>query len=76
METGWLMPEQLAGAVCSAQWEMSKTPEVPGGWAGAHWSGQQALSVQGDVEFALGNLSLESQRVHWPQVSVSLVSLI
>lgn len=32
VETEWLRPEQLAGAVCSAQWGRNKTPK-----------GQQAL---------------------------------
>lgn len=31
VETDLLMPEQLAGAVCSAQWGINKSPEVPGG---------------------------------------------
>lgn len=46
------MLEQLAGAVCSAQCGMSKTPEVPGGWQVP--AGQSNKLWTGAIEFALG----------------------
>jgi hypothetical protein len=68
------MPEQLVGAVCSVQWGMSKTPEVPGGRQVP--AGQGNKLCTGGHRICSRNLSPESQRVHWPQLSVPLVCLV